>query len=144
MQLISWCDRYWGPVEFCQLPGAFKLRLPFVAPMDHWLGEGLLRGCFGCSVCCAFWEAGHCGALKLHLPLVAPMDHGRVRLQVVPAGAVRLSPGLHLAGHTEPLHARSYGLPLAYQCTVSLCFQVTSDQSPLPPCRRAVPLYRPG
>jgi hypothetical protein len=36
-RLISWCDRYWGPVEFCQLPGAFKLRLPFVAPMDHWL-----------------------------------------------------------------------------------------------------------
>lgn len=37
-KLVSWCDRYWGPVEFCQLPGAFKMRLPFVAPMDHVLG----------------------------------------------------------------------------------------------------------
>lgn len=45
LQLISWCDRYWGPVEFCQLPGAFKLRLPFVAPMDHWLGEALPNLC---------------------------------------------------------------------------------------------------
>ncbi|KAI3429380.1 hypothetical protein D9Q98_005475 [Chlorella vulgaris] len=36
-KLLSWCDRYWGPVEFCQVPGAFKSRLPFVAPMDHVL-----------------------------------------------------------------------------------------------------------
>lgn len=40
MQLLAWCDKYWGPLEFCQVPGAFKMRLPFVAPMDHVLGEG--------------------------------------------------------------------------------------------------------
>ena len=39
LQLLSWCDRYWGPVEYCQVPGAFSTRLPFVAPMDHVFGE---------------------------------------------------------------------------------------------------------
>lgn len=36
-KLLAWCDKYWGPLEFCQVPGAFKMRLPFVAPMDHVL-----------------------------------------------------------------------------------------------------------
>lgn len=36
-KLLAWCDRYWGPLEFCQVPGAFKTRLPFVAPMDHMM-----------------------------------------------------------------------------------------------------------
>lgn len=44
VQLLSWCDRYWGPLEFCQVPGAFLTRLPFVAPMDHILGGQLGRG----------------------------------------------------------------------------------------------------
>ncbi|PSC68170.1 glycosyltransferase family 77 [Micractinium conductrix] len=44
-KLLSWCDRYWGPLEYCQIPGAFRTRLPFIAPMDHLiepanLGEG--------------------------------------------------------------------------------------------------------
>lgn len=39
-KLLSWCDRYWGPLEFCQVPGAFLTRLPFVAPMDHILEPG--------------------------------------------------------------------------------------------------------
>lgn len=38
LQLLAWCDRYWVPLEFCQVPGAFHTRLPFVAPMDHILG----------------------------------------------------------------------------------------------------------
>lgn len=37
-QLLAWCDRYWGPLEYCQVPGAFRTRLPFVAPMDHIIG----------------------------------------------------------------------------------------------------------
>lgn len=37
LQLTCWCDRYWGPVERCRLPGARQTRLPFVCPMDHIL-----------------------------------------------------------------------------------------------------------
>ena len=36
-QLLCFCDRYWGPVEACRIPGATSTRLPFVCPMDHIL-----------------------------------------------------------------------------------------------------------
>eukprot|EP00887_Chlorella_sp_A99_P003129 scaffold9.g3129.t1 len=36
-KLLCLCDRYWGPVEYCQVPGAFKLRLPYTCPLDHVL-----------------------------------------------------------------------------------------------------------
>eukprot|EP00192_Tetraselmis_astigmatica_P008881 CAMPEP_0117652350 /NCGR_PEP_ID=MMETSP0804-20121206/2579_1 /TAXON_ID=1074897 /ORGANISM="Tetraselmis astigmatica, Strain CCMP880" /LENGTH=607 /DNA_ID=CAMNT_0005458389 /DNA_START=187 /DNA_END=2010 /DNA_ORIENTATION=+ len=36
-RLLCFCDRYWGPVEDCRVPGAFATRLPFTCPMDHIL-----------------------------------------------------------------------------------------------------------
>lgn len=36
-KLQCFCDRYWGPLDRCRLPGATKLRLPFICPMDHIL-----------------------------------------------------------------------------------------------------------
>jgi hypothetical protein len=36
-KLQCYCDRYWGPVDRCRIPGAFKMQLPFVCPMDHIL-----------------------------------------------------------------------------------------------------------
>jgi hypothetical protein len=34
-RLLCFCDRYWGPVEQCKVPGAFATELPFTCPMDH-------------------------------------------------------------------------------------------------------------
>jgi hypothetical protein len=34
-KLQCYCDRYWGPLHRCRLPGANKLRLPFACPLDH-------------------------------------------------------------------------------------------------------------
>ena len=34
-KLQCYCDRYWGPVYRCRVPGASKLQLPFICPMDH-------------------------------------------------------------------------------------------------------------
>ena len=73
-QLIAWCDRYWGPVEHCQLPGAFKMRLPFVAPMDHVLG-----GCPG--------EGSGAGAAPRQRPSPTPPTHAlgpRCRRRALP------------------------------------------------------------
>ena len=39
-KLISLCDRYWGPLEFGQVPGAFKTRLPFVVRGSGGGGSG--------------------------------------------------------------------------------------------------------
>lgn len=101
LQLISWCDRYWGPVEFCQLPGAFKLRLPFVAPMDHWLGEGCLAGSndvilfTGCEV---FVLPPGC------IHLAAPCQLGLANCSPAPRNCRRALP---LYGHGRPAAGRS-------------------------------------
>lgn len=34
-KLLCYCDRYWGPVERCRLPGATRMQLPFICPLDH-------------------------------------------------------------------------------------------------------------
>lgn len=34
-KLLCYCDRYWGPLHRCRLPGARKLQLPFICPLDH-------------------------------------------------------------------------------------------------------------
>lgn len=34
-KLLCYCDKYWGPVDRCRLPGARKTQLPFVCPLDH-------------------------------------------------------------------------------------------------------------
>ena len=34
-KLMCYCDRYWGPLQRCRLPGATRLVLPFVCPLDH-------------------------------------------------------------------------------------------------------------
>lgn len=34
-KLQCYCDRYWGPLHRCRLPGASKLQLPFICPLDH-------------------------------------------------------------------------------------------------------------
>lgn len=36
-KLMCYCDRYWGPVHECRVPGAVQTRLPFVCPLDHIL-----------------------------------------------------------------------------------------------------------
>ncbi|KAL6754384.1 nucleotide-diphospho-sugar transferase-domain-containing protein [Haematococcus lacustris] len=36
-RIACYCDRYWGPLEDCRLPGAAQERLPFVCPMDYVL-----------------------------------------------------------------------------------------------------------
>lgn len=36
-KLMCYCDRYWGPVDACRIPGAPQTRLPFVCPLDHVL-----------------------------------------------------------------------------------------------------------
>jgi len=34
-RLVCYCDRYWGPLDECRVPGAMQTRLPFVCPLDH-------------------------------------------------------------------------------------------------------------
>eukprot|EP00892_Ulva_mutabilis_P009534 jgi/Ulvmu1/6953/UM033_0010.1 len=34
-KITCYCDRYWGPLDACRVPGASQTRLPFVCPLDH-------------------------------------------------------------------------------------------------------------